>query len=253
MSELSEKIRIAASILAADFSKLGQEIYNVIHAGADWIHIDIMDNHYVPNLTIGPMVCEAIRPYATVPVDIHLMTSSVDKLIPKFADAGAEIITFHPETSKHIDRSLSIIHECGCKAGLAINPATSLECIKYVMEKLDVLLIMSVNPGFGGQKLIPSSLKKISKARHIIDSWVQNGGQNIYLEVDGGIKEDNINSISKAGADTFVIGSAIFGKSDYKTEILSLRKKISNSKSQHDKKTESCKAGKEKAIDNMNQ
>ncbi len=230
MLDLLETNRISASILSADFAKLGEEISNVVKAGANWIHIDVMDNHYVPNLTVGPVICKSIRSCTNVPIDIHLMTESVDKLIPQFANAGANIITFHPESSKHIDRSLSIIHEHGCKAGLAINPGTSLHHIQYTIEKLDLLLIMSVNPGFGGQKFIQSSFRKISTAHRIIKLWNKKSGKNISLAVDGGIKPENISAISTAGADTFVIGSAIFGKVDYKKEISSLRGEISKGK-----------------------
>lgn len=220
------RARIAPSILSADFARLGEEVRNVVAAGADWIHFDVMDNHYVPNLTIGPLVCEAIRPHVDVPIDVHLMVDPVDPLIPMFAKAGANIITFHPEASRHVDRSLALIREHGCQAGLVFNPATPLEWLAHVMDKVDVILLMSVNPGYGGQSFIPATLPKLKQARALINRHLEAGGQPISLEVDGGVKIDNIRAIRAAGADTFVAGSAIFGKPDYQAVISQMREQL---------------------------
>jgi ribulose-phosphate 3-epimerase len=214
---------IAPSILSADFARLGEEVNNVLAAGADIVHFDVMDNHYVPNLTIGPLVCEALRKHGvTAPIDVHLMVKPVDRIIPDFAKAGASYITFHPEASEHVDRTLGLIKESGCKAGLVFNPATPLSYLDHVMDKVDMILLMSVNPGFGGQKFIPSALEKLSQVRKRIDA----SGREIRLEIDGGVKADNIAAIAKAGADTFVAGSAIFGAKDYKATIAEMRKEI---------------------------
>lgn len=214
---------IAPSILSANFARLGEECDAVLAAGADVIHFDVMDNHYVPNLTIGPMVCSALRKHGiTAPIDVHLMVQPVDSLIESFADAGASFITFHPEASGHVDRSLQLIQSKGCKAGLVLNPATSPDCLEYVMDKLDMILLMSVNPGFGGQKFIPSTLTKLERVRRLIDA----SGRDIRLEVDGGVNENNIAEIAAAGADTFVAGSAIYGKPDYKAVIDQMRKAL---------------------------
>ena len=205
---------IAPSILSADFARLGEEVRAVEAAGAGFIHFDVMDNHYVPNLTVGPLVCKAIRPHVKIPIDVHLMVSPVDALIGDFAKAGADYITFHPEATQHIDRSLQLVKDSGCKAGLVFNPATSLDYLDWVMEKIDMVLLMSVNPGFGGQAFIPSTIEKVKVARQKIDAHIARGGQPIRLEVDGGIKTDNIAAVAAAGADTFVAGSAVFGAPD---------------------------------------
>jgi ribulose-phosphate 3-epimerase len=221
-------IRLAPSILSADFARLGDEVRAIEAAGADLVHFDVMDNHYVPNLTIGPLVCEAIRPHVKIGIDVHLMVEPVDALIPLFAKAGANIITFHPEASRHVDRTLQLIRDHGCKAGLVFNPATPLSLMDHVMDKLDIVLLMSVNPGFGGQKFIPATLDKLMAARQRIDAHMAGGGQIIWLEVDGGVKVDNIAQIVAAGADTLVAGSAVFGAPDndggYHTVMKQLRK-----------------------------
>jgi ribulose-phosphate 3-epimerase len=214
--------RIAPSILSADFARLGDEVRAVVKAGADLIHFDVMDNHYVPNLTVGPLVCAAIRPHVEVPLDVHLMVKPVDRLVPEFAKAGANLISFHPEASEHIDRTIALIREQGCKAGLVFNPATPLAYLDHTLEKLDFVLLMSVNPGFGGQQFIPSVLPKITEARRRIAAT----GREIWLEVDGGVKADNIAQIARAGADTFVAGSAIFGAKDYAAAIRQMRQEL---------------------------
>ena len=215
--------KLAPSILAADFARLGEEVDAVLAAGADIVHFDVMDNHYVPNLTVGPMVCKALRDYGvTAPIDVHLMVEPVDDLIGQFADAGATFITFHPEASRHVDRSLQLIKAAGCQAGLVLNPASSIEQVRYVLDKIDMLLLMSVNPGFGGQKFIPGTLDKLREARALLDA----SGSEARLEIDGGVTADNIRAIAEAGADTFVAGSAIFGKGDYATAIAALREQL---------------------------
>jgi ribulose-phosphate 3-epimerase len=209
--------------LSADFARLGGDVKDVLDAGADIVHFDVMDNHFVPNLTIGPLICEALRNYGIeAPIDVHLMVEPVDRIIPDFAKAGATYITFHPEASRHVDRSLSLIREQGCKSGLVFNPATPLDCLEYVIDKVDMVLLMSVNPGFGGQKFIPSALDKLRQARKIIDD----SGLEIRLEIDGGVKVDNIGEIAAAGADTFVAGSAIFGSDDYAATIAAMKANI---------------------------
>jgi ribulose-phosphate 3-epimerase len=214
--------RIAPSILSADFSRLGEEVRSVVDAGADLIHFDVMDNHYVPNLTVGPLVCAALRPHVEVPLDVHLMIKPVDGLVPAFAKAGANIISFHPEASEHVDRTISLIQGHGCKAGLVFNPATPLTYLDHTLDKLDLVLLMSVNPGFGGQEFIPTVLPKIAEARRRIDAT----GRAVWLEVDGGVKADNIGAIARAGADTFVAGSAIFGARDYAVAIREMRARL---------------------------
>jgi len=218
---------IAPSILSADFARLGEDTAKVLAAGADWVHFDVMDNHYVPNLTIGPMVCEALRKYGvTAPIDVHLMVEPVDPLAQLFARAGATSVTFHPEATKHVDRSLQAIRDAGCQAGLVFNPATPLDYLRYVMDKVDIVLLMSVNPGFGGQSFLPSALDKLREARRLIDQHRAETGHAIRLEIDGGVKVDNIRSIAAAGADTFVAGSAIFGTKDYAATIAAMRDEI---------------------------
>lgn len=228
---MKRNFRIAPSLLSADFARLGDEVHAVIDAGADLLHFDVMDNHYVPNLTVGPLVCQAIQPHCTIPIDVHLMVKPVDRIVPDFAAAGASIISFHPEASEHVDRTIGLIHESGCRAGLVFNPATPLDWLMHVIDSLDLVLIMSVNPGFGGQVFIAHALKKLKAARRLVDAAHERTGREILLEVDGGVKIDNVGAIAAAGADTFVAGSAIFGSVDYRATIAAMRAQIAAAQS----------------------
>ncbi len=223
---MKSRFRIAPSLLSADFARLGDEVRDVVAAGADLVHFDVMDNHYVPNLTVGPLVCEAIRPHAGVPIDVHLMVEPVDRIVPDFAKAGATYVSFHPEASAHVDRTIALIRDCGCRPGLVLNPATPLAVLDWTLDKLDLVLLMSVNPGFGGQAFIPHTLDKLRLVRRMIDGAQARHGREILLEVDGGVKVDNIAQIAAAGADTFVAGSAIFGTRDYAATIARMRAEL---------------------------
>ena len=223
---MTRRFRIAPSLLSADFARLGEEVRAVVAAGADLVHFDVMDNHYVPNLTVGPLVCQAIRPHSTLPIDVHLMVDPVDRIVPDFAKAGAAYISFHPEASAHVDRTIALIREAGCKPGLVLNPATPLGVLDWTLDKLDLVLLMSVNPGFGGQAFIPHTLDKLRLVRRMVDAAQARCGREILLEVDGGVKVDNIGAIAVAGADTFVAGSAIFGTPDYAATIAQMRAEL---------------------------